>query len=72
MHKHVETGNLAVLGIVFTIGSHNPWIQKLLDVIPSEELENSTLPEINPYEIIPSDDSLYSYYVIQFCEIVLD
>ena len=53
---------MAVIGVLFKVGDHNDWMEKVLSVIPDNESGNATVVAIDPYQFIP-EETLSSYYV---------
>ncbi|MCW1401238.1 carbonic anhydrase family protein [Novosphingobium sp. MW5] len=61
---HIDyAGNLAVLGVLFEEGAHNPELEKLVKAAPRKESEPETVKGVtfDPSKLLPANLSVYRY-----------
>ena len=58
-----HAGNLAVLGVLFEEGAHNPELEKLVKAAPRHEAEAETVKGVtfDPSKLLPANLSVYRY-----------
>ncbi len=58
-----HAGNLAVLGVMFEEGAHNPELEKLVRAAPSKETEAAVVKGVtfDPAKLLPTNLSVYRY-----------
>ncbi len=61
VHQNTSTGNILVVGVLYTEGNENSFLQKFIDNLPAKDKVYKSENQINANELLPENEAYYTY-----------